>query len=48
VHLHEVDNRLVEVVKHANLHCVEEVPLREVAHDTWNMSKHIESTVNLA
>jgi hypothetical protein len=35
-------------MKHAGLHCVGEVGLREVAHDTGNMSKHIESSVNKA
>ena len=46
--LHEVENPLLEVIKHADLHCMEEVGLREVAHDTGNMSKHIESSVNMA
>ena len=36
--LHEVENPLLEVVKHADLHCMEEVGLREVSHDTGNMS----------
>jgi hypothetical protein len=27
---------------------MEEVGLREVAHDTGNMSKHVESSVNMA
>src|SRR5258705_10884376 len=44
--LHEVENPLLEVVKHANLHCMEEVGLREVAHNTRNQSKHVESLVN--
>ena len=46
--LHEVENPLLEVVKHADLHCMEEVRLREVAHNTGNMSKHVESSVNMA
>jgi len=46
--LHEVENPLLEVVKHADLHCMEEVGLREVAHNTGNMSKHVESSVNMA
>jgi hypothetical protein len=46
--LHEVENPLLEVVKHADLHCMEEVGLREVAHDTGIMSKHVESSVNMA
>jgi hypothetical protein len=43
----EVENALLEVVKHANLHCMEEVMLWEVAHDTGNMPKHAESSVNM-
>jgi hypothetical protein len=27
---------------------MEEIGLREVAHDTGNMSKHVESSVNMA
>jgi len=46
--LHEVENPLLEVIKHADLHCMEEVGLREVAPDTGNMSKHVESSVNMA
>jgi hypothetical protein len=46
--LHEVRNPLLEVVKHADLHCMEEVGLREVAHNTENVSKHVESSVNMA
>jgi len=37
----------LEVVKHANLHCMEEVGLREVAHDTGNMSNRVESSVDM-
>jgi len=43
--LHEVENPLLEVVKHGDLHCMEEVGHREVAHDTGNMSKHVECSV---
>jgi hypothetical protein len=46
--LHEVENPSLEVVKHADVHCMEEVGLREVAHNTWNMSKHCESPVTMA
>jgi hypothetical protein len=46
--LHEVDNPLLEVVNHADLHCMEEVRLREVAHDTGNISEHVESSVDMA
>jgi len=48
VRLHEVQNPLLEVVKHADLHCMEEVGLREIAHNTGHMSKHVESSVNMA
>jgi hypothetical protein len=48
VRLHEVENPLLEVVKHADLHCMEEVGLREIAHNTENMSKYVESLVNIA
>jgi len=48
VRLHEVENPLLEVVKHAELHCMQEVGVRVVAHDTWNMLKHVESSVNMA
>jgi len=47
VHLHEVENPLLEVVKYANLHCMEEVRLREVAHNTGNMLKYVETSVNM-
>ena len=46
--LHEVENPLLELVKQADLHCMEQVGLREVAHDAGNMSKHVESSVNMA
>jgi len=45
VRLYLVENPLREVVKHGNLHCIEEVGLQEVAQDTENVSKHIESYV---
>jgi len=48
VRLHEVENQILEVVRHADLHCMEEVRLREVAHDTGNMSKLVESSVDMA
>jgi len=43
-----VENPLLEVVKHTDLHCMEEVGLREVAHNKGNVSKHVESSVNMA
>ena len=46
--LHEVENPLLEVVKQANLHCMDEDRLREVTHNTRNMSKHIEFGVNMS
>jgi hypothetical protein len=42
-----VEKPLLEVIKHANMHCMEEVRLWEVAHDTGNMSKPVESWVNM-
>ena len=45
--LHKVENPLLEVVKHADQHCMEEVGLQEVAHDTGNLSKHVESSVDM-
>ena len=44
--LHEVQNTLLEVVKHADVHGMEEVRLWEVAHNTGDMLKHVESSVN--
>jgi hypothetical protein len=46
--LHDVKNPLLEVVKQANLHCMEEVAVMEVAHDPGNISKHNESLVSMA
>jgi hypothetical protein len=48
VRLLKVENPLLEVVKHADLHCMEEVGLREVSHNTWNLLKHVESSVSMA
>jgi hypothetical protein len=43
-----VENPVLEVVKHADLQCLEEVGLWEVAHDPREMSKHIETSVEMA
>jgi hypothetical protein len=48
VHLQDVENPLLEAIKHADLHCMEEVGLGEVADDTGNMLKHFESSVDMA
>jgi len=48
VRLHEVENPLLDVVKHAYLHCMEEVGLTEVSHNTGNVSKQVQSSVNIA
>ena len=45
--LHEVENPVLLMVKHANLHCMEEVGLQEVAYDTGNQLKQVESSVNM-
>jgi hypothetical protein len=47
VSFHEVDNSILEVVKHADLQCMEEVVLREDAHNTGNLLIHIQSSVNM-
>jgi len=47
VQLHEVESPQLVVVKHANLHCMEEVGFREVAHYTRNSLKQVESSVNM-
>ena len=41
VRLHDVENPLLDVVKHADLLWMEEVGCRKVAHNTGNMSKHV-------
>ena len=46
--LHEVINPPLEVVKHADGLGMEEVGLREVAHNTGNMLKLVESSVDMA
>jgi len=48
VRLLEVENPHLEVAKHADLHCMEEVGLRKVTHDTDNMSKNVASSGNMA
>jgi hypothetical protein len=44
----EVENPVLEVVKHADLHCMEEDRLREVAHNTADVSKYVQSSVIMA
>jgi hypothetical protein len=44
---HEVENLLLQVIKHADLHGLEEVGHLEVTHDTGNMSEHLESSLNM-
>jgi hypothetical protein len=48
VHLHEVENPLLEVVRHADLHCREEARYREGTYDTGNILKHTESSIHPA
>jgi hypothetical protein len=43
-----VENPLLEVVKHADLHVTEVVGLREVPHNTVNISKLDESSVDMS
>jgi len=45
--LHEVENPLLEAVEHAEMHWIEEVSLREIAHNPGNISKHVESFVTM-
>jgi hypothetical protein len=47
MHLPEVENLLLEGVKHADLHCMDEVGVWEVTYDTGNMLINAESTVNM-
>jgi hypothetical protein len=42
-----VETPLLVVVKHADLHCMEEVGLGVIVHETWNMSRHAESSVDM-
>ena len=42
-----MEDPLLEVVQHADLHCMEEFVLREVADNTGNVSKQVESSVNM-
>jgi hypothetical protein len=48
MHLLEVKNPLLEVIKHTDLPGMEEVGLREVAHYTRNMSNDVDSLANKA
>jgi hypothetical protein len=47
IRLHDVDHPLMVVVKHADLHCIEEVGLRAATYDTRNKLKHFESSVTM-
>jgi len=47
MHLHEVENPILKVVKYSDLNCMEEVGLEEVTHSTGTMSKHFESSLNM-
>jgi len=48
VRLHDVENSLLVGIKHADLHCMEDVGLREVDHNTGNILKQVESSVIMA
>jgi len=48
VHLHGVNNPLLEVVTNAKFHHIQEVGFREVADNTGNMSKCVESSLDKA
>jgi len=47
VRLHEVENPLLEGVKHADLNCMEKVGIREVTHNARHMLIHVQSYVNM-
>jgi hypothetical protein len=47
VHLYEVQNSPLEEFKYINVYLMEEVRLREVTHNTGNVSKHLQSLVNV-
>jgi hypothetical protein len=47
VRLDEVDHPLREVIKHTELNGMEEVELREVPHDSGNLLKQVETSVNM-
>jgi hypothetical protein len=47
ISLHKVEYALQYVVNLTNLHCMEVVGLRQVAHNTGTMSKHVESSPNM-
>jgi hypothetical protein len=44
---HEVQNPLLEVVKHAVLNCMQKVELRQVAHNARTRLIHVESSVSM-
>jgi len=46
--LYEMEYPVLDLVKHANQHFKEVVRLHEIAHNTWNLSKHIELMVKMA
>jgi hypothetical protein len=45
--LHEVENPPLEVVMYADLHCMEDIGLVEVAHNNGNMSNRVEFLGNM-
>ena len=45
--LHEVEYPLLLVVRYAYLHYTEEVGLREVVHDTGNISIHVDASEDM-
>jgi hypothetical protein len=48
VRLHTVENPVQEMVKGADLNCMQEVGHREIPHNTGNMSDIVYSLVNMA
>jgi len=48
VSLYKLKNPFLNVVNHADVHYLEKFGLREVAHNSGNMSKHTATLVNIA
>jgi hypothetical protein len=47
MHFRAAENPHLEVARHADPHCMEEVWLGKVAHDTGNLLKHVEFLVDM-
>jgi hypothetical protein len=45
--LSELENPLLEVTKYDDVNCIDDVGLRQVAHDTGSLSKYVQSLRNM-